>query len=387
MVRLSKSREAATSPWVRIPLSPLSSPLCRPYRFHFANAMSDDTSPDWETDAGPDREEDLAEVSTWQVEEEQRGQRLDLFVAAALPGATRSEAQRLIAMPADVVAGVRVNGRREKANYRVRSGDTITALPPTPTPADVAPEDILLTIIYEDSDLLVIDKPRGMVVHPAPGSPHGTLVNAVLAHAGDLSGIGGELRPGIVHRLDKDTGGLLVVAKNDAAHRALQAQIQSRAAERRYQALVWGVPHFHQAQVEAPIGRHPSDRKKMAVITDTHHTSRPALTELTVRETFLQTFALLEARLQTGRTHQIRVHCAYIRHPIVGDPLYGGLRKVPSQAVSGPKRAALEQAIADLKGQALHAYALSFDHPRTGERLAFQVPLPVPFQSVLDILR
>src|SRR5205823_5852673 len=159
--------------------------------------------------------------------------------------------------------------------------------------------------------------------------------------------------------------GLLVVAKNDAAHRALQAQIQARTAERRYLALVWGVPRFQTATVDAPIGRHPNDRKKMAVVTDPHHTARPAQTVLTLREAFQGTFAVLEAKLLTGRTHQIRVHCAYIHHPVVGDPLYGGLRKMPANALPPERRAALERAIAALDGQALHAYSLAFDHPRT----------------------
>jgi 23S rRNA pseudouridine1911/1915/1917 synthase len=251
----------------------------------------------------------------------------------------------------------------------------------------VQAEAIPLSIVYEDPDLLVINKARGMVVHPAPGAESGTLVNAVLAHADDLSGIGGELRPGIVHRLDKDTGGLLVVAKNDAAHRSLQAQIQAKTATRRYLALAWGVPTFRQAHVDAPIGRHPTDRKKMAVVTDPRHTARSAQTDLTVRETFSGVFTLLEATLQTGRTHQIRVHCAYIHHPLVGDPLYGGQRKIPAQAFPAEQRAALEQAIEALDGQALHAYALAFDHPRSGERLAFEVPLPEPMERLLELLR
>jgi 23S rRNA pseudouridine1911/1915/1917 synthase len=316
------------------------------------------------------------------VEQAQAGQRLDLFLTAVLTAVTRAEAQRLIAAP----EAVRVNARPEKANYRVRTGDLIVVQRPALEPTHVLPEPIPLTIVYEDADLLVIDKARGMVVHPAPGAERGTLVNAVLAHAADLSGIGGERRPGIVHRLDKDTGGLLVVAKNDAAHRSLQAQIQARTAQRHYLALIWGVPDFAQAVVDAPIGRHPVDRKKMAVVTDPRWTARPAQTELTVRERFSGAFALLEARLQTGRTHQIRVHCAYIHHPIVGDPLYGGLRRVPANVYSSASRAALERAITDLGGQALHAYSLAFDHPRTGERLHFTVPLPPPMQALLDLL-
>lgn len=320
------------------------------------------------------------------VEAEQAGKRLDVFVASTLEGATRAEAQRLIEMSAEALDGVWVNARREKGSYRVRLGDRITARWPTPQPVAVQAEAIPLPIVYEDADLLVIDKPRGMVVHPAPGAERGTLVNAILAHAADLSGIGGELRPGIVHRLDKDTGGLLVVAKNDAAHRSLQTQIQARTAARRYLALVWGQPRFAQATVDAPIGRHPTDRKKMAVVTDPHHTARPAQTELTVQETFDGVFSLLEAKLQTGRTHQIRVHCAYIHHPVVGDPLYGGLRKVPANAYTPERRAAIEAALADLDGQALHAYSLAFDHPRTGERLTFTVPLPPSMQYLLALL-
>lgn len=325
--------------------------------------------------------------AAWRITPEEAGARLDVFLAGHLPGASRAEAQRLIERKPEETGGVHINGRREKANYRLRAGDSVTAVRPPVQTTRAEPEDLPLHIVYEDRDLLVIDKARGMVVHPAPGSEHGTLVNAVLAHAGDLSGIGGEIRPGIVHRLDKDTGGLLVVAKNDEAHRHLQAQIQSRTAERRYQVLVWGVPRFQQATVDAPIGRHTADRKKMAVVTDPRHTARPALTELTVRETFADTFTLLEAKLQTGRTHQIRVHADYIQHPIVGDPLYHGLRKVPVAAFPTQQRLAIEAAILALEGQALHAYSLAFDHPRTGERLAFTVPLPSVMQDLLNLLR
>jgi 23S rRNA pseudouridine1911/1915/1917 synthase len=323
----------------------------------------------------------------WEVLAEHAGARLDVFLAACLPGASRAEAQRLIERSEQEADGARVNGRREKPNYRLRAGDTVTAVRPQLRASHAEAEELPLTIVYEDRDLLVIDKARGMVVHPAPGSEHGTLVNAVLAHADDLSGIGGALRPGIVHRLDKDTGGLLVVAKNDDAHRDLQAQIQTRTAERRYQALVWGVPRFQQATVDAPIGRHPSDRKKMAVVTDLRHTARPAVTELTARETFAGTYTLLEAKLQTGRTHQIRVHTAYIQHPIVGDMLYTGPRKLPANAFPTATRIAIEAAILALNGQALHAYSLAFDHPRTHERLAFTVPLPAVMQNLLDLLR
>ncbi len=315
------------------------------------------------------------------------GQRLDVYITAALPDATRAEAQRLIEAAGVNGTGVQVNGRQAKSNYRLRAGDVVTAQRPAPTLTTIEAEDIPLTIVYEDDDMLVIDKPRGMVVHPAPGASSGTLVNAVLGCVSGLSGIGGEQRPGIVHRLDKDTGGLIMVAKNDIAHRALQAQIQSRTASRRYLALVWGVPAWERSRVDAPIGRHPSDRKKMAVVVDARHTARHALTELTRRETFGTTFALLEAKLQTGRTHQIRVHGAYIHHPIVGDPLYGGVRKIAGEAFTAPARAQLERDIENLRGQALHAYALGFNQPRTGERLHFEVPLPAPMQTLLAHLR
>ncbi len=320
------------------------------------------------------------------IDSDDAGIRLDVFVARTWPDVTRSEAQRLIDLSESSADGVRVNQHRAKANYKLRAGDIVAFSRPIAIPTDVKPESIPLSILYEDNDLLVIDKPRGMVVHPAPGATSGTLVNAVLGHAVDLSGIGGELRPGIVHRLDKDTGGLLVVAKNDAAHRSLQGQIQARTAQRRYKALVWGDPRFNEATVDAPIGRHPSDRKKMAVLNDPRHTARNAHTELTVLERFWHTIALIEARLQTGRTHQIRVHCSYIQHPIVGDPVYGGLRKLPMQPFTPSQHTAIETAIDSLQGQALHAYSLSFDHPRSGKRLSFTIPLATPMQHLLDVL-
>ena len=420
MVRLSKSREAQVSvgsnPTLSVPHSPFAHLAVSHPPDPAMHEFDEDHDPDSEA---PENDAGLA-ISASSAD---AGTRLDVFVAGALPSATRAEAQRLIELPAQsgdtppihdgpsaygpagtrdhgptgnhtasspnapLGVGVRVNGRREKPNYRLRAGDLVTARRPPALPAAAQPETIPLTIVYEDADLLVIDKARGMVVHPAPGAETGTLVNAVLAHADDLSGIGGEQRPGIVHRLDKDTGGLILVAKNDAAHRHLQGQIAARTAVRRYQSLVWGVPAFQDATVDAPIGRHPTDRKKMAVVTDPRRTARSALTALKVQETFRGTFALLEAKLDTGRTHQIRVHCAYIRHPIAGDPVYGGLRKTPAHAFSPDRRAAVDRAIEALDGQALHAYALAFTHPRTGERLSFTVDLPPPIQRLLDLLR
>ena len=221
-----------------------------------------------------------------------------------------------------------------------------------------------------------------MTVHPAPGSRTGTLVNAVVAYSDDLSGIGGVERPGIVHRLDKDTSGLLVVAKTDLAHASLQSQIQARTAERRYIALVWGVTKFNEAVVDAPIGRHPTDRQKQAVIKDTsRYTAREAITHLKVLERF-EGFTLLEAKLDTGRTHQIRVHCSFIGHPVVGDPTYGGTKRAIPSAYGKLDQRELSRLIDDLQGQALHAFSLSFDHPVTGERLTFQAPLPPDMDAI-----
>ncbi len=315
------------------------------------------------------------------------GRRLDQYLTEAIPNISRSEAQRLISFNDKVLGGVTVNSAVEKAGYRLRTGDEIEVIRPEIAASTVESEDIPIDVVYEDSELLVINKARGMVVHPAPGSPNGTLVNAVLAHAEDLSGIGGEARPGIVHRLDKDTGGLMMVAKNDHAHHSLQDQIQKRVAERRYLALIWGSPRFETANIDAPIGRHPEDRKKMAVITDPRYTSRPAITEITVKERYAGVFTLIEAKLQTGRTHQIRVHCEYCHHPVVGDPVYGGIRKIPSNEFSSQQRANIVSAIEALQGQSLHAYSLAFNHPVSGDRMAFQTELPAPIQLLLDALK
>jgi len=316
-------------------------------------------------------------MAEWMVDEEQAGTRADVFLARAM-GVSRGEAQRLLDLGA-----ARVNGAEAKANRKLKAGERVEAEKPAPVESRVLAEDIPLDVTYEDEDLLVINKPRGMVVHPAPGAHSGTLVNAVLAHSDDLSGIGGELRPGIVHRLDKDTSGLLVVAKTDAAHHSLQAQIQAKTAERLYEAILWGLPKTDRVIVDAPIDRNPGDRKKMAVRPGY---GRDSVTELTVLER-LGLFAFAEAKLQTGRTHQIRVHCAYIGHPVVGDPAYGGLRKVPAQGLASRDRQRIEAAIDSLGGQALHAYKLSFDHPRTGHRLIFTTPMPDPIANLLSTIR
>lgn len=307
------------------------------------------------------------------------GERLDAYIAARIPDLSRSAVGRLIDE-----GRVTVGGSPAKANYRVKTGDEITIVVPPSAPTDISAEDIPLDIIYEDSDIVVVNKPRGMTTHPAPGSPAGTLVNALLAHISDLSGVGGVQRPGIVHRLDKDTSGLIVVAKNDAVHTNLQSQIQKRTAGRKYLALVWGDAKFEKAVVDAPIGRHPLHRQKMAVVTEGAH-ARQAVTDLTVIER-LDGFTLLEASLRTGRTHQIRVHVAYIGYAVVGDPVYGGKHSLPGR-FGMRDHTEFENLIDDLGGQALHAYRLSFKHPRTGEDLEFEAPVPYNMSALIDWLR
>jgi 23S rRNA pseudouridine1911/1915/1917 synthase len=308
------------------------------------------------------------------------GERLDAYLAARMEGLTRSMIGKLIDEEL-----VTVNGTPERAKYKVKVGDEITVEVPPPAETDIAAQEIPLEVVYEDDDLAVVLKPRGMTTHPAPGSPDGTLVNALLAKITNLSGVGGVKRPGIVHRLDKDTSGLLVVAKNDAAHLDLQAQIKAKTAKRDYYAIVWGDTKFEKAVVNAPIGRHQSHRQKMAVVAD-GPTARQALTELSVIER-LDGFTFLHASLQTGRTHQIRVHCSYIGHPIVGDPFYGGRRREPPGRFGPKLRAEFEQLLERLSGQALHAYRLSFDHPRTGERMEFEAPMPGVMKELLEWLR
>jgi 23S rRNA pseudouridine1911/1915/1917 synthase len=305
------------------------------------------------------------------------GERLDRFLQTCLPEQTRSAVQRLIEE-----GHVQVNGAPARAGIKLRRGDEVAwQVSPRP-PSTIDPESIPLAIVYEDDDLVVIDKPKGMVVHPAPGNWSGTLVNALLSrYETQLAEGGGIDRPGIVHRLDKDTSGLLVVARNERTYQSLQRQIQNRTAERRYLAVVRGQPKWERATVEAPIGRHPQDRKRMAVLpAGSPHPGRPAVTELEVRRTY-PGFALLEARLQTGRTHQIRVHCAYIGHPVVGDATYG-----PASPPDSHLPLDVRAAIAALDGQALHAGSLSFAHPRTSERLTFTAPPPEDTQRLIEAL-
>lgn len=308
--------------------------------------------------------------------------RLDAWVSSRLGELSRSSVQRLIAG-----GHVTVNSKPQRCSYRVQPGDVICVDLQPPEPTDVSAEPIPIDVVFEDEYLLVINKPKGMTVHPAPGSPRGTLVNAVLAYSGSLSEVGGIERPGIVHRLDKDTSGLIVVARSDEVHLNLQAQIQNRTVERRYIAIVWGSPGFEEAVVDAPIGRHPTDRKKMAVIRDTlRYKARKAVTHLRVLERF-GGFSLLEAKLETGRTHQVRIHCAFVGHPIVGDPTYGGAgRSIPGD-LDKVRQRELAALLAGLHGQALHAFSLAFDHPVTRERLGFEAPPPADFQNLLEWLR
>jgi len=312
---------------------------------------------------------------------ENAGERLDAFTAAAAPGVSRARVQGLIRD-----GKIFVNGRREKASYRVQAGDVVTVeIPPPVEPEGARPENIPLDIVCQDADLAVIDKPAGLVVHPGAGNWTGTLVNALLYHLHDLSGIGGELRPGIVHRLDKDTSGLLIVAKNDAAHRALAAMIERREVKREYLALAWGTIAEDTFTVDAPIGRHPSERQRMAVLADERQsgTRRQAVTHFTVEERMPHATAL-SARLETGRTHQIRVHLHYLGYPVVGDPVYGARTARQLLPLLPP---AARAAVEALPGQALHAFRLTFPHPRTGEMLSFTAEAPAHFTRAWEALR
>ncbi|HIV67486.1 MAG TPA: RluA family pseudouridine synthase [Candidatus Butyricicoccus stercorigallinarum] len=296
-----------------------------------------------------------------QVKPEDAGKRLDRLLAEQLPELTRSAIQNLMRDGC-----VTLSGAPLRKNAKAAAGGEIWVELPEPKLSEVVPEDIPLDIVYEDADIVVVNKPRGMVVHPAPGNWSGTLVNALLYHCGDsLSGINGEIRPGIVHRIDKDTSGLLVVAKNDRAHQALAQQIQEHAAGRRYYAVVYGAPREDKGTIDAPIARHRLDRKKMAVVEG----GREAVTHYEVLERY-RGYTYLTFLLETGRTHQIRVHMAHIGHPIIGDPLYGPAKDKWK-----------------LGGQCLHAGRLTLTHPSSGERMTFEAPLPAYFTTVLQKLR
>ena len=293
--------------------------------------------------------------------EESKNQRLDAFLASSLDGLTRSQAARLIES-----GEVAVNGETAGKSYKLAGGEDIAVTLPEPEPVEAVPQDIPLDVVYEDADVIVVNKPSGMVVHPAPGHPDGTLVNALLYHcAGTLSGIGGALRPGIVHRIDRDTSGLIIAAKNDAAHQYLSAQLADHTLARTYECIVVGALREDRGTVDAPIARHPTDRKRMAVVAG----GREAVTHWEVIARY-PGYTHVRCRLETGRTHQIRVHMAYIGHPILGDTVYGAKKEVPG-----------------LTGQCLHAVGLRFLHPRTHEVVELSCPLPEEFTRMLQKIR
>lgn len=310
------------------------------------------------------QQSDLDTELTWEVEPEHAGVRLDKHISEELDDVSRSQVQLWLK---DGL--VKVGDQTAKANHKLAAGDRIVIQLPEPDDGDVLPENIPLEVVYEDADVIVVNKPRGLVVHPAPGHSSGTLVNALLYHCKDLSGINGVLRPGIVHRIDKDTTGLVMAAKNDKAHNGLADQLKSHTVTRKYTAVVHGQLEHQQGTVDAPIGRDTKDRKMYTV---TNKNSKQAVTHFAVVER-LPEHTMLELQLETGRTHQIRVHMKYIGHPLVGDPMYGpSKQKVTHRWING---------------QALHAGVLGFDHPRTGERMEFEAPMPEDMKALLELLR
>lgn len=301
---------------------------------------------------------------SWEVGPEHAGVRLDKHISEELDDVSRSQVQ--IWLKDGLVT---VGDQTAKANHKLAVGDRIVIQLPETDDGDVLPENIPLEVVYEDADVIVVNKPRGLVVHPAPGHSSGTLVNALLYHCKDLSGINGVLRPGIVHRIDKDTTGLVMAAKNDKAHNGLADQLKSHTVTRKYTAVVHGQLEHQQGTVDAPIGRDTKDRKMYTV---TNKNSKQAVTHFAVVER-LPEHTMLELQLETGRTHQIRVHMKYIGHPLVGDPMYGpSKQKVTHRWING---------------QALHAGVLGFDHPRTGERMEFEAPMPEDMKALLELLR
>ncbi len=299
-------------------------------------------------------------------------QRLDRALSGLIPDLSRSTIGRLIEDGRVTVGDAVVTKRATK----VSAGAEIIVEIPDPGPSDLVPQDLPLTILFQDEDIVVVDKPTGLVVHPAAGHADGTLVNALLHHVDDLSGVGGESRPGIVHRLDKDTSGVIVVAKNDRAHRALTAVWGTTAVEKQYLAVVYGKPRTNSGTIDRKIGRDPRDRKRMAVTGS----GRRAITHYEVVETFAYT-SLLRCHLETGRTHQIRVHLKALGHPVVGDPVYSGpqWKGIPNKK--------LQKALSSFQRQALHAASLAFPHPVSGERLSFTAPIPPDLEELLATLR
>lgn len=301
------------------------------------------------------------------------GKRLDVYCAEKAPGITRSYAKQLIDKEL-----ISLNGKSAKASHHVEAGNKVSITIPAPKDVVAKPEEISLNVIYEDKDIIVVNKPADMVVHPAVGNFEGTLVNALLSHCKDLSGIGGELKPGIVHRLDKGTSGVIIAAKNDKAHLALSKQFKDRTTEKIYAALVFGIPKAESGKIDKPIGRSLKDRKKMSVHTKS---GRIAYTEWKVLKRFDKYLTWLEVKLGTGRTHQIRVHLADLGHPLVGDATYGkgGANRVP--------KGTLRDTVANFKRPALHAWKLGIDHPTTGERMKFEAPLPDDLKKLLNSLK
>lgn len=300
----------------------------------------------------------MTQVS-YTIEEQQQGERIDKAVSSIQNEWSRTQISNWI-----TEGIVKVNGEAVKAKYKVKAGDVVEIIVPEAEPLDVIAENLDLEIVYEDADVLVVNKPKGMVVHPAPGHLTGTLVNGLMYHCTDLSGINGIMRPGIVHRIDKDTSGLLMVAKNDKAHESLVEQLVNKTVTRKYTALVHGHIAHDKGTIDAPIGRDQKDRQKQAVVDKGKH----AVTHFQVIERFGD-YTLVECRLETGRTHQIRVHMQYIGFPLVGDPKYGPRKTM------------------DFGGQVLHAGILGFTHPTTGEYMEFEAPLPVDYVQLLDELR
>jgi 23S rRNA pseudouridine1911/1915/1917 synthase len=298
-------------------------------------------------------------VFAFTVQEDQHLERIDTFIATQNDEWSRSQVQTWL--KEDFVL---VNGEKIKRNYKVKQGDEISVSVPDPKPLEVIAENIPLDVYYEDADVIVVNKPRGMVVHPALGHETGTLVNALMYHCKDLSGINGVLRPGIVHRIDKDTSGLLMVAKNDVAHEKLADQLRKKTSVRKYIAIVHGVIPHEEGTIDAPIGRDKSDRQSMTVTEDN---SKEAVTHFRVLDRFDE-FTLVECQLETGRTHQIRVHLKYIGYPLAGDPKYGPRKTL------------------DIDGQALHAAVLGFNHPRTNEYLEFSAPIPEVLENIIEQL-
>lgn len=317
-----------------------------------------------------------ASTYTVTVSEDKAGMRLDRVLADAIPALSRTRLQSLIA---EGCVEMRGQGHVRDPSRRVMAAETFAVCVPSSAPAVPRPQAIAVDVVYEDRHLIIVDKPAGLVVHPGAGNPDGTLVNALLAQCPDgLSSVGGDARPGIVHRLDKDTSGLIVVAKSDEAHLGLVRQFSEHSVERAYKAAVWGVPQPREGRIDKPVGRCPANRKKMAVVS---RGGKTALTRYTVVCAYGIHASLLECRLATGRTHQIRVHLSHLGHPLLGDAVYGGgrhrIRTLPE---------ALRSTFPPLEGQALHAYLIGIVHPITGQRLRFRSDLPEKFQAILEFL-